>query len=381
MRPVGRKCPGFLVATAWSRCDKSTYGLYNPHYDFDTPEAYKRELEAVRDRKKQMVRNGHATHAPMNWTVGGSKRDGERIAKQLTKLMLRAFNGECDAAVANVAWNNAPRMEQRIEKAFEVVNALGTVVQVSIERQYLNLALAELRLEHELEEKKREAAEEQRRIREQMREEERALREIQKAQDDADEEEIRFARALERARAEAERASGDKVASARARVAELEHLLAEAHAKGERAKSMAEQTRSGFVYVISNVGSFGDGLYKIGMTRRLEPLERVKELGDASVPFEFDVHGMFYTDDAPKLENLLHKEFHARRANLVNLRKEFFRVDLGELQHFLLGKGYAIELTRLAEAREYRRTLAIHESAAALPPPPAATVFPTEISL
>ena len=119
-------------------------------------------------------------------------------------------------------------------------------------------------------------------------------------------------------------------------------------------------TRVGHVYIISNVGSFGENIYKIGMTRRLEPMDRDKELGDASVPFPFDVHALITTSDAPSLENALHKHFNHRRLNLENERKEFFHVTIEEIRDELeklkhqLGLQSELRLTLLAEAREYR---------------------------
>ncbi len=177
-----------------------SFGLYKPHFAFDTPDEYKQRLEETRDKQKAMVRSGEAIRAAVTWTVGNSRRDGERMQKQYSKLLLRAFNGECDAAVAKVSWNNVSKMEERIEKAFEAINELGGVMQITITRPYLELKLAELRLEYELEEKKRQVVEEQRRIKEQMREEERAQREPEQAQEEAQAEETRFQRAVEKAR-------------------------------------------------------------------------------------------------------------------------------------------------------------------------------------
>ena len=148
------------------------------------------------------------------------------------------------------------------------------------------------------------------------------------------------------------------------RIAILEQQLAEAEAKEERAKSMAEQTRKGHVYVISNIGSFGEDVYKIGLTRRLEPMDRVKELGDASVPFPFDVHAMIYTDDAPGLETALHREFNSKRVNAVNLRKEFFNVDLASIQEAvekIVGIEAEFKITALAE--DYYESLRLSEAA------------------
>jgi hypothetical protein len=201
------------------------------------------------------------------------------------------------------------------------------------------------------------------------------LREIEKAQEDAEKEERRYAEALRRATEEAEQASGAKQQKLLSQIEELNKRLAEAQLNKERARSRAEMTRSGHVYVISNVGSLGERVYKIGMTRRLDPMERVKELGDASVPFGFDVHAMIFAEDAPALENALHREFHYKRVNLINLRKEFFEVEIDEVAQVVRKLHGEIIVTRLAEAKEYRLTLAKRDErkvaqAAGMPPTP-----------
>ena len=339
-----------------------SFGLYKPHYKFDNPEEFKRELDRINNRQKEMIRGEQAATFAVSWTVGGSEREGARMQKQYCKLLLRAFNGECDAAVAKVSWNNATKMEERIAKAFDAINQLGGVMQVSISPRYRDLKFDELRLEHELEEKKRAITEEQRRIREQMREEERAQREAEKAESEAQAEEARFQKALDKARIELAKSKGEEHQRLNAKLVELEQKLTEAHAKLVRAKSMAELTKVGYVYVLSNIGSFGENVYKIGMTRRLDPMDRVKELGDASVPFPFDVHAMVYSEDAPALECALHQHFADRSVNLVNMRKEFFNVALGEVEAFAKERGLTVSFTKLAEAREYRETLEIRNT-------------------
>ena len=159
---------------------------------------------------------------------------------------------------------------------------------------------------------------------------------------------------LDKARQELESITDEERAAAEARIAALEQQLAEAEAKEQRAKSMAEQTRKGHVYVISNLGSFGKDVYKIGLTRRLDPMDRVKELGDASVPFSFDVHAMIYVDDAPSLEAALHREFNDERVNLVNQRKEFFRVNLSQVKNAVAKiAGLEAEFKTTIAAEEY----------------------------
>ncbi len=370
------------VALLEENLESISYGLYRPHYTFDTSAQYKAELGRVYERKKEMVRSGAAASTPVSWSVGDNRREGEKMVRQLLKLMLRAFNGEVDAAVAKVAWNNVTKMEERIHKAFDAINSMGGTLQASVSTGYRDLALAELRLTHEHETKKYEEKEEQRQIREQMREEERAQREFERAQREAMAEEDRYAKSLERARAEIGKAQGAALDAVHAKIQELEVRLAEAHAKSQRAIAMAQLTRAGYVYVISNVGSFGENVFKVGMTRRLEPLERVQELGDASVPFYFYVHAMIYSDDAPSLENAFHRQFAERRMNLVNMRKEFFQVELGDLERFAKQHKVDIQFTQIAEAREYRETLARRTKAIAgadeLPPnhAPVAYNFP-----
>jgi hypothetical protein len=338
-----------------------SFGIYKPHFDFDTSERYKAKINENIQRQKDLISAKRAAYCGTQWTVSGSKSEGTKMTNRQIKLMVRAFNGECESAIANVRWNNADKMEARIRKACEAINKLGEVNQVYITNEYLNLKLEELYLSYEYQEKKHQEQEEQRRIREEIREEERAAREYEKAKEEAEKEEKRYENALEKARAEISEAHGEKLDKLNEQIALLEAKLKEAQEAKERAVSMAQLTKSGHIYVISNIGSFGEDVYKIGMTRRLEPLDRVRELGDASVPFYYDVHAMIYTEDAPTLENELHQRFHDRRLNLVNLRREFFNVSLEEIENAVREKFAEIEFTKIAEAREYRETQSIKE--------------------
>ena len=339
-----------------------SYGLYQPHFDFDTSEKYKAALLAVREQEKALVREEQAAGSTMTWTVGGSAAEGRRMVKHYSKLMLRAFNGECEALISDVRWNNISRMEERLEKAFSAINKLGETQQITISQRYKKLKLDELRLSYEHQDRIYQEKEEQKRIREQIREEEKAQKEIERALKESDDEEKKYNKALEQARKELEKAHGDAVITLQERMAQLQSQLEEAQRMKERALSMAQQTKAGHVYVISNIGSFGDNVFKIGMTRRLEPMDRVKELGDASVPFEFDVHAMIYSDNAPELENIMHKEFDSRRVNLVNSRKEFFKVELQEIENIAKKRNLGFEFTKVAEAREFRESISIRDA-------------------
>ena len=195
-----------------------------------------------------------------------------------------------------------------------------------------------------------------------MREEEKAYREIQTALIKAEAEEKKYLERIEKASITIQTLQGEKLEKAMAQIAELEARLIEARENKERALSMAEQTKRGHVYVISNIGSFGENVYKIGLTRRLDPMDRVRELGDASVPFPFDVHAMIFSEDAPKLEAELHRRFSDRRVNMINNRKEFFNVTLEEIAEVVKEFNSLIEFTQVAEARDYRETKALKKA-------------------
>lgn len=327
-------------------------GFYKPHYDFDTSERYKSEIQKVKDKQKAMVQAKKAVYCTREWTVEGSVAKGRTMTNRNIRLTSRAFNNECDAIIANVRWNNAARMEVRLQKSADAIDKMNVSNAIYIADKYVSLKLEELRLTHEYHEKKQREKEEQAEIRTQMREEAKLLKEIEDAAKDED----KYQNLLDKAMKDAEKATGAQLDKMQAKLEMLRQELAEAHEKNERAKSMAEQTRQGHVYVISNIGSFGQEVYKIGMTRRLEPLDRVRELGDASVPFRFDVHALIHSDDAPALENALHKVFDEKRLNLVNTRREFFSVSLNEIEEEVRKKFPDADFAETAEAREFRES-------------------------
>lgn len=330
-------------------------GFYKPIFDFDTPEKFKEQIEKVRDKQKQLVSSEKAIYCQIEWTVEGSKTKGKTFANRIIRLSSRAFNNECDAVIAKVKWNNIDKMIERIKKAYEAINKVNETNRVAISYEYLQLKLEELQLTYEYENKKQQEKEEQAEIRQRMREEAQLERDLA----DAEKEEEKYQKLLEKARKESEDATGEKLGTLNNKIKQLEEELKKAHEKSERAKSMAEQTKSGHVYVISNIGSFGENVYKIGMTRRLEPLDRVKELGDASVPFIFDVHAVIYSDNAPTLENKLHKTFDNKRVNLVNNKKEFFKISLNEIEKEVKKIAPNAEFIETIEAKEYKESLAI----------------------
>lgn len=348
-----------------------SFGLYRPRYDLATSAEYRTRLDAVRDRQKELVKSDQAAHCPANWTVDGSAAKGKKMVAEQVKLMLRAFNGECDAAIAKVKYNNAVTLETRINKSCEAISKLGQSKGVSITQDYLLSKLEELHLVHELQEKLHAERAEQRAVKEQMREEERAQRELDEAQTKAERDAALQEAALERARRELAEATGKQHEKLEQLVTKLELELKDAIDRKAKAIARAQLTRSGHVYVISNIGSFGEGCYKIGLTRRLDPMERVWELGDASVPFDFDVHAMIFSENAPELENALHRQLADRRVNKVNTRKEFFRVTLEEIQAAVARLHGTVTFVTVPEAEEYRKTLALEGDADPAVPAPA----------
>lgn len=332
-------------------------GFYKPHFDFDTSEKFKEAISKCKEKQKKLVKDKKAVTCPVEWSVEGSKSKGKTMTNRNIRLTSRAFNNECDALIANVRWNNITRMEERLSKAYEAIEKMNASNKIFISKQYVNLKLEELRLTHEYRDKKQKEKEEQAEIRQQMREEAKLQQEVETAQKD----ENKYQNLLDKAKKEAEKAAGAALEKIQLKMAKLEQELQEAHEKNERAKSMAQQTKAGHVYIISNIGSFGEDVYKIGMTRRLDPMDRVKELGDASVPFIFDVHAMVYSEDAPSLENELHKVFDIDRLNLVNTRKEFFNVNLDSIKEEVFKKFPDVEFIETAEARQYKESLALRQ--------------------
>ena len=309
-----------------------SFGFFEPKYGFESSEMYKTKLDEIRKEQKQLVKDKKATNHRLDWTIGDDRKKGREFILDTIKLTLRAFNNECDNVIASVKFNNLESVEKRINKVYEDLNKLTDMQQVSIANQYLLLKIKELYLKYEFEQKKQEEKEEQLAIKEQMREEAKAKKELEKAMEKVEKEEKHFELAIEKIKEQLEETNENQQEKILAKLKELETQLEETKKNKEDVLYRVQNTRAGYVYIISNIGSFGENVYKIGMTRRLEPMDRVKELGDASVPFTFDVHAMIFSEDAPSLENALHKAFSDNKVNKVNDRKEFFKVGLKEIE-------------------------------------------------
>jgi len=328
--------------------------FYEPHFDFDSSEEFKQKIKEVRDNQKTLISDKTAIEAQVAIEVGNSKSKGRQLINKQIKLSLRAFNNECDAAIGNVRWNNVDQMKKRIERSREAIDKLNESLSIVISEKFYQLKITELLLSHEYREAKQVEKEKSLEIKRLQREEQKLLKDAE----NASKEQSKFQKLLDKAKKQAEKAAGEKLEALQSEITQLENSLAETKDKSERALSMAQKTRAGHIYVISNRGSFGEDVIKIGMTRRLDPIDRIKELGDASVPFTFDLHALIYTEDAPSLEAELHDIFDQYRVNLVNNRKEFFKVSLDKVHAEIQKLDVVVDFIFDAEAREYKESLA-----------------------
>lgn len=331
------------------------FGLYEPRYDFTSIDQYKERLSDIREEQKASIRQANEDAKNSGWTVNGNKAQGRKLATDLTKSLVRSFNGESDEIIRKVKFSNIDASVKAIEKTASAVNKLGTVVGVSIPDDLVKLKQQEAYLAFEYARFKEDEKERLRELKVQEREAKKLEKEIEAERKKLEKEQQQYSRALADIIAKLESASPDDVEALEAKKAEIEANL------DDVAKAVADvdyreaNQKAGYVYIISNIGSFGEGVYKIGMTRRLDPMERIKELGDASVPFEFDVHALIFTDDAPGLEAALHRTFESRKLNLVNHRREFFKCSLEEIKSAILANyDKTVEFVSTPDAEQYR---------------------------
>jgi hypothetical protein len=336
-----------------------SFALYEPKFKLNASHEYKTRLDTVRERQKAMIKGGEAATGNLGWEVNGNKAEGKRLVNDMIKLVLRAFNNEADYCVDNVKFDNIELGEKRLRQSFEACNKLGRVMTVRLSDEYLNLKLDELRLAHEYQVKKQEEREEAKRIREELREQQKLEQEIRIAREKIAKERKHFTAALRDLNLRLGKCiSEEDRAPLLTKIAEMEAGKAALDNEEKVIDYREQNAKAGYVYIISNIGAFGEGVYKIGMTRRLDPMERIDELGDASVPFWFDLHALMFCENAPALEAKLHERFAAGRLNKVNGRKEFFRADLSEIEAVIRANYDAVvEITHEAPAEQYRESL------------------------
>jgi len=261
----------------------------------------------------------------------------------------------------NISGKNIDSMRNKITKSYETLNKIFSVDEIGLQKELLEYKLEELNLVYTSEIKREQERELQKAIKEQMLEEEKVRREIEAQKAKIEKDQTQCSKEINKLMSYMQKSQNDAEKQLYIdKIKELEDKLKELEASKETVLERESNAKAGFVYIISNIGSFGENIYKIGMTRRLEPMDRIKELSSASVPFEFDVHSMIFANDAPALETILHQHFEKQSVNRVNLRKEFFKVTLDDVEQFVKENfNNTVEFTKVPLATEYRQTLSI----------------------
>jgi len=325
-------------------------GVYAYRHPLTDVAAYEQKLEQIQEEIKAMTRkDGGAVLAASGWTVNGSAAQGRTMIRDYSKLMLRAFNAEADNLIRTLKPYKIAAAVERLEKVAQTIERLGKTMQIRISTPYLQLRVRELELTADFLQKQAEQKEAERVERERLREERKVQKEIERERARLEKERQHYANALNALVAKGDEAGAERM---RAQLLDVDRAI-------EDVDYRAANIRAGYVYVISNIGSFGDQMVKVGLTRRLDPQDRIRELSDASVPFNFDIHALFFSKDAVGIEAAMHERLAASRVNVVNRRREFFRASPLEVKRHLMElAGELLEFQDMPEALEYRQCLA-----------------------
>lgn len=335
-------------------------GIYRYRHPLTDAVQYESKLAVLESRIKEMAKkDGGAILCAASWQVDGSEAKGRAMVRDVSKLMLRAFNAEADNLVRGLKPYKLQPSVDRLIKVSGTIERLGKLMQIRISSDYLMLRIQELELTADFIQKQAEEKEAERLERERLREERKAQQEIERERVKLEKERTHYENAMK-----ALEMKGDAEGIERLRTE-----LAEVHRAIEDVDYRAANIRAGYVYVISNIGSFGESVVKIGMTRRLDPLDRIRELSDASVPFNFDVHALFFSKDAVGIEGKLHEIFASSRINAVNLRREFFGAKPTQVKEELTRlTGELLQFQDLPEALEYRQSVSMKKTSAVSQP-------------
>lgn len=321
-------------------------GIYQYHHPLENSVEFKVELKSVELQQTTIIRDGRAIEVSQDFAYENSVAKGRKLSSDLSKLMLRAYNAEAENCIRTIRAGNINTVKRRLERTLQAIGRLGKIMQMQISDDYHALKLKELELTSDFFEKKKEEKEQLREERARLREDKRAAMELESERERLNKERQHIENALETLRKGGE--DDDDLAQ---KLAELEEAI-------EQNDYRIANIRSGYVYVISNKGAFGENIVKIGLTRRLNPRDRITELSGASVPFRFDVHALFFSEDAVTLETELHKHFKDKSLNKVNLRKEFFFASPKEVETVLIDKvGNLLEFREAIESEEYFQSL------------------------
>lgn len=320
-------------------------GLYEFKHRLEDAVAYKSALSQLRDNIKTLAKNDAAVTSNVSWSIGNDAKAGAKMAKDVSKLMLRAYNSEAENIVRTLKPYSLESAKDRLNKAKETIAKLGAILQIQISDHFHAQRIYELELTADFLVKQEEEKERIREERERQREDEKAAKEFAAEKARLEKERGHYLAALAKLPEDADPGARE----------ELQDRLLQIDQSIRGVEEREANIRAGYVYVISNRGAFGQHVVKVGLTRRLDPMDRIRELGDASVPFKFDVHAMIFSEDAVSLETKLHQELDSKRVNLVNQRREFFYATPGEVRQLLekLGGEFLLEYNELPEALEW----------------------------
>lgn len=338
--------------------DLQEYGFFERKYKFSDSTKYKEELETLRKRQKQLVKDKKAGVIVRPMLLDNSKSKGRAMQNQLIKAMIRGFNGEVDAHLVKVTATNLSKKVDAVVKSFNQLNKMYSRNLVCLSNDYLELKISELQLAVEYELQKLEEKELLREQRAKEREDKKLQAELAAKRKQIEKDRKHFKQMLDNVEELLKTANEEEKEKLNLQLAEYQDKLSELDELEEDIDYREGHATAGYVYIISNIGAFGEDVYKIGVTRRLDPMERIRELGSASVPFQFDVHALIFSEEAFSLEKELHNRFEKNKINKVNGRKEYFKVPFFDIKAVLEEhKELAIELTEKAEAFEYRQSL------------------------
>ena len=341
------------------------YGFFTRQYKFSDSLQYKKLLDDYREQEKLLVKTGLAGVITAPLTFNNSIKKGQAIQKQLIKAAIRGFNGEADALLVKVTPSNLENKKRALSRSYDQLNKMYSRNFIKITSEYFELKLKELEVSVEYDLKKQEEKELLRDQREKEKEDKKLQAEIAKRRKEIEKDRTHFYKMIKNVEEMMLGANEREIIELKKQLFEYQQKLLELDSIEEDIDYREGHASAGYVYVISNIGSFGSDIYKIGVTRRLDPLERIRELSSASVPFQFDVHALVFSEQAFSLEAELHNELSHYRVNKVNNRKEYFKVQFSKIKEVLdRHKELTIELNEKAEAFEYRQGLELQNKKA-----------------
>jgi Domain of unknown function (DUF4041) len=356
------------VAYLDEEAEIQSFGFYDPIYNFISSDDYIYQIKSIRQQQRSMINNGEAVSCPIGWSVGDSKKDGEKLVKNFKKLILTIFNAECDEIIKGVRLGKIAVAQAKIEKQFASLNKKSEVIRCAIDDDYLSLKIRELQLQYELEIKRQE----EREMAQQIRQEEQDRKKLEKAEAEmreAEERERRYKQEIDEIQQKLESVHQEQIKLSekqkeimRGEIEELQKSLQEAQKDREEAESRSKSIKSGHVFIISNIGSFGRDVYRICVTRSVNEDSYISNMTPV-VPFPFDIHFKFFSGDVNETIGLLHERFQDRRVNTANLRRDFFHVSFEEIavavneirQKTGKLKNFTVE-EKVPNAYEYRKT-------------------------